>query len=170
MGKDYRLTNYMARLCTILTVMVLASHLTTAQEIPTLTFEELNQRIRGHSEVEVLVVNFWATWCKPCIQELPYFDSLSNMYPDQVKVLLVSLDFDVARAAAYKKKKNVASEIVYLDEVDHDAWINHISPNWSGAIPATLMVHRNGAEQFYEQAFTQKALYTSVEQLLTLTP
>jgi thiol-disulfide isomerase/thioredoxin len=42
----------------------------------------------------IYVVNFWATWCKPCVEELPIFDSLNLEVKGQaIKVLLVNLDF-----------------------------------------------------------------------------
>jgi thiol-disulfide isomerase/thioredoxin len=88
------------------------------------------------------VVNFWATWCKPCIKELPAFDSLfvkSKGTP--TKVLLVSLDFKEdlqKRLVPFIKKNSIKAECVLLDESNGNDFINVISPDWSGAIPATL--------------------------------
>ena len=88
-----------------------------------------------------LVVNFWATWCKPCVQELPAFDSLSR---SGVKVILVSMDFkeDLEKVNAFIKKHLVSSECVLLDEVNGNDFIDKISPSWSGAIPGTLFKKR----------------------------
>ncbi len=88
------------------------------------------------------VINFWATWCKPCIEELPAFDSLfilKNKLP--VKVILVSLDFKEdldKKVIPFLKKHGIQTECVLLDEVNGNDFINKISPAWSGAIPATL--------------------------------
>jgi len=148
-------------------LLLLTCPLLLAQEIPVLSFEELNDRIRSQSSSELLVVNFWATWCKPCIQELPYFDSLQSAHPsDEVKVLLVSLDIDVAAAEKFSARKNIVSEVVFLDEVDHNAWIDRISPDWSGAIPATLYIPNSGAEKFHEGELSEKTLFSQVNQLL----
>jgi thiol-disulfide isomerase/thioredoxin len=138
-----------------------------AQEIPVLSFEELNERIRSNKTSEVLVVNFWATWCKPCIKELPYFDSLQSSYSiDKVKVMLVSLDMNVETAEKYRTRKTIKSEVAFLDEVDHNAWIDKISPEWSGAIPATLFVVNSGQEYFHEGELSGETLFSQVNQLL----
>ena len=137
------------------------------QEIPVLSYEDLEKRIRETDDTELLVVNFWATWCKPCIKELPYFDSLQAAYnAKEVTVLMVSLDMEADAAAKYQKKKNIQSEVVFLDEVDHNAWINRISPDWSGAIPATLFRTNAGTERFHEGEYSAEALFNQVNQLL----
>ncbi len=141
-----------------------------SQEIPSLSFEELHQKIRVDNKDQVKVINFWATWCKPCIEELPYFEALSQTYQDgSVKVLLVSLDMEVDRAVAFKHKKGLQAEVVYLDEVDQNAFIDRISPEWSGAIPATLIVLPDGTEKFYEKKFSsQEELNQTINHLLQL--
>lgn len=141
-----------------------------AQEIISLKFDQLNTKIRKENPEQIKVVNFWATWCKPCIEELPLFESLLQDFKDEnVKVLLVSLDMEAERAEKYKNKKGLQSEVVFLDEVDHNAWIDQISPEWSGAIPATLVVLPNGTERFYEKQFaSQKELYHTIKSISQL--
>jgi thiol-disulfide isomerase/thioredoxin len=88
------------------------------------------------------VVNFWATWCKPCVQELPAFDSLSAVTKNKaVKVILVSLDFKEdleSKVNPFLAKKKIQSSCVLLDEINGNDFVNKISESWSGAIPATL--------------------------------
>jgi thiol-disulfide isomerase/thioredoxin len=89
-----------------------------------------------------LVINFWATWCKPCVQELPAFDSLSTS-KNTCQVILVSLDFkeDIDKKVnPFLKKNNIVSECVLLDEINGNDYINKISEKWSGAIPATIFI------------------------------
>jgi len=146
----------------LLAVFTITSPL-QAQEIRSYSFKSLDQKIQQESQQHTVLVNFWATWCKPCIKELPYFEALSaDMQKKNLKVLLVSLDMDKTRAEKYAQKKQLQSEVLYLDEVDFNAWIGKISPDWSGAIPATLMVSPAGKRAFHEGSFTQDELFETV--------
>ncbi|MBI1768701.1 MAG: TlpA family protein disulfide reductase [Bacteroidetes bacterium] len=93
---------------------------------------------------KVKVVNFWATWCAPCIKEMPFLERL-NRDNQNVKVLLVSLDFDLdhdqSKITSFVMRKKLNSEVVILDEPDPNAWIPKIDKNWSGALPATLIMN-----------------------------
>ena len=109
------------------------------------------------------VVNFWATWCAPCIKELPYFEALNKN--QNIDVLLVSLDFPQhkeSRLMPFIKKNQLQSKVVHLDDTNENFWINAIDTTWSGAIPATI-IYNNQKRGFYERLFTQKELETLVE-------
>ncbi|MEK6482340.1 TlpA disulfide reductase family protein [Catalinimonas sp. 4WD22] len=141
-----------------------------AQDIPSYSFEELEDRINAESKNQPLVVNFWATWCAPCIKELPHFESLRKDYQaDEIKVLLVSLDMDKDKALKFKEKKQLQSDVAYLDEVDFNQWIDKISPDWSGAIPATLMISPSGDRSFHEGEFSKEELYEQVKRFFNKT-
>lgn len=105
----------------------------------TYKIQDLLKRISP--EDTLYVVNFWASWCKPCVQELPTLDSLNTQTQNTaIKVLLVCLDFSEelnTKVIPFLKKKNIQSECVLLDEVNGNDYINKISTDWSGAIPAT---------------------------------
>jgi thiol-disulfide isomerase/thioredoxin len=91
-----------------------------------------------------LVINFWATWCGPCIQELPAFDSLSAL-SENYKVVLVCLDFKdelEKKVNPFLQKNKIISECVLLDEINGNDYIDKISKEWSGAIPATVIVNK----------------------------
>jgi thiol-disulfide isomerase/thioredoxin len=159
----------MKLLCSyIAAILLLLPAFASAQAEKSLTFDELNQLIRSGEGAPIKVINFWATWCKPCIEELPYFEKLQETYQSKdVEVLLVSLDFSADKASAYKTKKNIQSEVVFLDETDHNKWIDKISPQWSGAIPATLIIDTNtGQEQFFEKKFEEKELFSTIEKFV----
>ena len=115
------------------------------------------------------VVNFWATWCLPCIKELPYFESLNTDYKDRdVEVILVSLDFPKDYNKKLKNfvlKRNLKSKIVALDDVDSNRWIPKVNADWSGAIPATLIFNKNKST-FYERSFNYDELQTEVKQFI----
>lgn len=89
------------------------------------------------------IINFWATWCKPCVAELPSFDSLSKI--SKVKILLVSLDFreDLEKKVnPFLKSHNIKMECVLLDEINGNDFINKIDNSWTGGIPATLIKNK----------------------------
>lgn len=115
------------------------------------------------------VVNFWATWCAPCVKELPYFEKLGEVYKSEnVEVILISLDFPKHYDSKLKPfiiDKNLQSKVVVLNDVDSNTWIPKVDENWSGAIPATL-IYNNGKRQFYEQSFNYEELETELKHFL----
>jgi thiol-disulfide isomerase/thioredoxin len=128
--------------------------------VPTVTLRDLERRFERGGDT-TYVVNFWATWCKPCVAELPYFDKLartSNARP--VVVLLVSLDRAADKATKvepFLRARGYRCEAVLLDEPKPHLWIDRVDPSWSGAIPATLFV-QGARRAFHEQEFTQATL------------
>lgn len=111
------------------------------------------------------VVNFWATWCVPCVKELPHFEKLNQLYKGKkVKVLLVSLDMAKmveSKLLSFIKKKNLKSDVVLLRDPDSNSWIPKIDKSWSGAIPATLIYNKK-TRKFYEQSFDYAELEKAV--------
>lgn len=109
-------------------------------------FEDLEPLFRFDNDT-TYVINFWATWCKPCIKELPYFEKLNSSYKDKkVKVVLVSLDFPKkveSNLVPFVQKKQLQSKVVVLLDGKYNDWIDKVSPNWSGAIPATYIYKRS---------------------------
>jgi len=132
-----------------LIILVLLSIEVNAQvKIPVIKIENLLHRIEKNNDT-IYIVNFWATWCKPCVAELPDFEKINNEFKTQnVKVLLVSMDFKEElekRVSSFLSKNNYTSEILLLDETDGN-FINKIHNDWSGAIPATLLIKNNKKE------------------------
>lgn len=91
------------------------------------------------------IVNFWATWCIPCVKELPAFDIIHDLYKGRpVKVLLLSFDFKEqypARLESWVKKKKLHPEVAWFSESNPNEYIPKIAPEWEGALPATLLIN-----------------------------
>jgi thiol-disulfide isomerase/thioredoxin len=114
-------------------------------------------------------INFWSTWCKPCVKELPHFESFAkSMEGKKFKLLLVSLDFPSVYEKSliqYLKTKGIESECVVLDDSDANAWIPKVDSSWTGAIPATV-IYKRGDRVFHEGYMPQKQLHSTVEQIM----
>ena len=137
------------------------------RNIVSVDFDGLEKYIDNHSS-ETLVINFWATWCKPCIQELPAFEKLGQRYEDEgVAVVLVSLDFpdQLEKLNAFVEKRNLLSEVVFLNDGNANEWIPKVDSTWSGAIPATL-IRTNKNRSFYEQSFNYDELEEEVKTMI----
>jgi len=92
------------------------------------------------------VVNFWATWCKPCVAELPFFEKLHGAYRDKpVKVILISMDFPKqlkTKLLPFIQARDLQAQVVALADMDYNSWIDKVSREWDGAIPFTLLYRR----------------------------
>ncbi len=131
-------------------------------------YEELSPLL-AVADDKTYVVNFWATWCAPCVKELPAFEKLQANYKGKnVEVLLVSLDFPKqieTKLLPFIKKNQLQSKVVLLDDPDQDTWIPKVSEKWTGAIPATL-IYNSKKRAFYEQSFHYEELETEVQKFL----
>lgn len=121
----------------------LAFNIRVAPRIPSWKITEVKNFI--DSSDSVLVVNFWATFCKPCIEEIPYIESISGKYKDRkVKVLLVSLDlpdFFPGKIESFVQKNKYNSQVVWLNESNADYFCPMIDKAWDGSIPCTYIVN-----------------------------
>ncbi|OBQ54647.1 TlpA family protein disulfide reductase [Tamlana sp. s12] len=127
------------------------------------------EKFLNQKDDKIHVINFWATWCGPCVKELPYFEKIHETYKDKnVEVLLVSLDFPHqydSKLKPFIKDKKLKSKVIALDDPDMNTWIPKVDPSWSGALPATI-IYKNDQSAFFEQSFTFESLEKEIKPFL----
>lgn len=141
------------------------------KSVEAMDFESFEQLIEKNKEDVLYIYNFWATWCKPCVEEMPYFEKLQNEFEGQVKVIFVSLDNPTLlekRVIPFVREKQIKAEVILLTESLKEEYMNRISLAWEGgSIPATLVVnHTKDMRFFYEQEFTFEELKVVISPLL----
>jgi thiol-disulfide isomerase/thioredoxin len=140
-------------------------------ELKIIKFEDL-RRMMNHVSDTTLVVHFWATWCKPCVEELPSFEKLSKEFSlKKIRFVMVSMDFpkDIKeKVIPFVTKNNINSEVVLLDEPDYNAWIDDVDKEWSGTIPATLILNLTMRKRIFFEG--QANLDKFKEELKEMTP
>ena len=126
----------------MLIVQSMFSQSSNIGKIPVLNFDQLEPYLHMDDD-SVHLVNFWATWCIPCRQEMPALQAIEEKYSnDKLKVLLVSLDFPgqlEKSLVPYLKSNNIRSEVVLLNDPDQNRWIDLVDKFWAGDIPFTLI-------------------------------
>ena len=115
------------------------------------------------------VINFWATWCAPCVKELPYFEEVNKQSKDNnTEVILVSLDFPSqieSKLKPYLKKNKIKSKVILLDDSKINTWVPKVSEQWDGGIPATLIVNSSNYN-FYPKPFEKEELFTEINKVI----
>ncbi len=140
---------------------------TRAQQIRVIKFPELQEIIHSSSS-SIQVINFWATWCAPCVKELPLFEKLNAENKESIKITLINLDFadKLDRVKAFVDRKKMTADILLLDEIDYNQWIDKVDKHWGGAIPATLVINpQNGKRKFIERELEEGELEMLIEEV-----
>jgi thiol-disulfide isomerase/thioredoxin len=114
------------------------------------------------------VINFWATWCSPCVKEIANFEKLHQDHSNEkLKVILVSLDFTnqvEKRVIPFLEEKGISAEVKIMTDTDYNAWIDRVDPSWTGAIPATL-IYQKDRRVFLEKELTYSELVKQIHQI-----
>ena len=127
-----------------------------------------------YSKIDLLVdktyvSNFWATWCAPCVKELPHFEEVNREFKDKnTEVILVSLDFPSqieSKLKPYLRKNKVKSKVILLDDSKMNTWVPKVSEQWDGGIPATLIVN-SSIYNFYPKPFKKEELFTEINKAI----
>ena len=124
-----------------------------AQQTQVIKFDKLQSLIEEKGD-QVHVINFWATWCAPCVKELPLFEALNARNDPRVRVTLINLDFadELNKVNAFISRRKIKSQVFLLDEIDYNSWIDRVEKSWGGAIPATLFINQQtGQRKFVDR-------------------
>lgn len=153
----------------LFTLFVLSGLTLRAQQtVKAIQLDEL-QSLIAKEDGKTRVINFWATWCRPCVAEMPHFDALSSKH-ENVEVIFVSLDFAdnlTSRVQPFVARKNIRSEVVLLAEDDASAWMPQVDKSWQGNIPATLIVNqKQGIRKFRAKELSEAELNDLIQSTL----
>ena len=110
------------------------------------TFDEFEPLLKNQNDT-TYVINFWATWCKPCIEEMPGFLKLDDKFRNEkFKLILTSLDFDSqieSKLKPYIRDNNIKADVVLLADSKAHTWIDRVNEDWSGSIPITIVYNKD---------------------------
>ncbi len=137
-------------------------------DFPVYDFEGIKPLLHK-DDGKTYIINFWATWCKPCIEELPYFEqTFEEQKGNNVELILVSLDMPTmwkSRLEPFVEKKQLKGKVVILDDPKMNDWIPQVDKDWGGGIPATL-IYNDQNRAFFERGFTYKELNEELNKFL----
>lgn len=133
-----------------------------AQKIEKIGVPELEKILASPDDV-LHVVNFWATWCPPCVTEMPHFEKLSKEYKDKgVKFILISLDFPSqidTKLIPFLGKNKITADVKVMTNLDYNSWIEKVDTAWQGNIPVTLFFNNTRkVKYFHPSEVTEKEL------------
>jgi thiol-disulfide isomerase/thioredoxin len=140
-----------------------------AQEIPKWKLQDLKDAISKADKPTIL--NFWASFCKPCLEEMPYFQELAKKYEKEgVQLILVNLDnasWYPKKLKALADKRKITADIAFLDETDADLFCPAVDPSWSGAIPASIFLNnKTGYKKFFEEQLEKDELEKEIKAMI----
>lgn len=152
----------------IIIAAILFSGFAKAQPIPKWKLADLEQAIAKADKPTIF--NFWATFCAPCLEEIPHFQKLVKQYEKEgVQLILVNLDAEETykKLPAFTKRFSITAPVRFLDETNADAFCPVVDAKWSGAIPASLFVNnKKGYRAFFEDQLSAVQFEKELKELI----
>lgn len=149
-------------------ILLLASVAFTGQRVHVVSFNEMQKAVK-HNNDTLYVVNYWSTWCAPCVKELPYFQAAYKKYASRkIKMIYVSLNpaSSIAEVEKFAEAKDLKPDVMLLSDNNPNVWIDKVDSSWSGAIPATVLYRHGKKLYFHEGDFDQEKLNTLIQSKL----
>lgn len=148
--------------CILLVLLLFTHHFLSAQQIQVVTYDSLAKKIYNKSDTTYML-HFFATWCVPCMNELPAIISYDKQHTaTRYKLVLVSLDPSNTanqNLQAVISKLDITNTIYVLQDTNANDWISKVDPKWSGAIPASLFINQHKAyRKFIAEPLTLQSL------------
>lgn len=125
----------------VLLVLLFCAASASAQQVRKINPAQLETLMRTGDSVTV--VNLWATWCVPCIKELPAFEKQARLNPS-VRFVYISLDLDEAypgKIRQFVRQRKLSGEVYWMEESNANNYARIIDPRWEGSIPATVILN-----------------------------
>ena len=143
-----------------------------AQQPRIIKLPELQQIFNSQNDT-TYVINFWATWCVPCVKEFPAFQALADAHQgEKVQVVMVSLDFKKdfdTKLLPFINQHPIKGNVYLLNEPDYNSWINKINPDWQGEIPVTFILNNSRKiREFFAHDFTTESLKSTYADAISL--
>ena len=134
------------------------------REVLPIKAEEINPLVQTYSGEKAVLMNIWATWCVPCVEEFPYLVRLQKEYPDDLQVIFISADFpeELERINQFLVQNEVGWQTYLKDDRD-EPFIDAVWTEWSGALPATVVYNKDGSRL---TAFERPANYDEFKELV----
>lgn len=140
--------------------------------IPVVDEEWIKNKIDNRNG-KILFINFWATWCVPCVEEFPDLVKIYNEYKDSdFEFLSISVDLpsDIeTKVKPFLEEQSAEFTVVVAEEKRSDRIINLINPDWNGAVPVTVIYDKDGIRKdFISEAKDYDAFHNSIERIKSL--
>jgi thiol-disulfide isomerase/thioredoxin len=142
------------------------AQVSTSASIPVLNFEQFEPFLHYHNDTTYLI-NFWATWCAPCRQEIPAIEKVGDQYSDKkFRIILVSMDFKnqlESQLVPFIQSHQIKSRVVMLHDPDQNRWIDKVDPGWSGEIPFTVIYGKD-----FRGTYNKSFNYNELDSIINL--
>lgn len=141
----------------------------SAQEIKTVKYEQMAEAI-DQKDDKLTIVNFWATWCGPCVEEIPHFVAVFNEYKAEANLnaMFVSLDRagSIKEVQEFAKEHQMPGELLLLDDAKRfNEWIPKVHADWQGNIPATAFYRNGKLLEFHTNGLTEEELISIIQKI-----